>query len=51
MTFEAFRSIFESRPPEVLANIVICLIHQTNYLLTQQIKRLEKDFLEQSRDW
>jgi four helix bundle suffix protein len=24
---------------------VICLIHQTNYLLDQQIRRLEQDFL------
>jgi four helix bundle suffix protein len=36
----------ETRPPEVLANIAICLIHQANYLLDQQIRRLEKDFLE-----
>jgi four helix bundle suffix protein len=47
VTFEAFRPIFHTRPPEVLANIVICLIHQTNYLLDQQIRRLEKDFVEQ----
>ncbi len=47
MTYETFRHIFETRPPEVLANIVICLIHQTNYLLDQQIRRLEKDFVEQ----
>jgi len=31
----------------VVANIAICLIHQTNYVLDQQIRRLEKDFLEQ----
>jgi four helix bundle suffix protein len=36
----------ETRPPEVLANIAICLIHQANYLLDQQIRRLEKDFPE-----
>ena len=36
----------KTRPPEVLANIAICLIHQANYLLDRQIKRLEKDFLE-----
>ena len=47
VTFATFRPFFETRPPEVLANIVICLIHQTNYLLDQQIKRLEKDFVEQ----
>ncbi len=47
VTFDTFRPFFETRPPEVLANMVICLIHQTNYLLDQQIKRLEKDFIEQ----
>lgn len=47
VTFETFRPFFNTRPPEVLANIVICLIHQTNYLLDQQIRRLEKDFVEQ----
>ncbi len=39
--------IFDTRPPEVLANIAICLIHQTNYLLDQQLRRMEKDFVEQ----
>lgn len=34
------------RPAETLANIAICLIHQANYLLDRQIKRLEKDFVE-----
>ncbi len=47
VTFDAFRPFFDTRPPEVLANIVICLIHQANYLLDQQLKRLEKDFVEQ----
>lgn len=46
-TFELYREFMETRPPEVIANIAICLIHQTNYLLDQQLKRLEKDFLEQ----
>jgi four helix bundle suffix protein len=45
-TFESYRKFFEDRPPETLANIAICLIHQGNYLLDQQIRRLEKDFLE-----
>ncbi len=40
------QSIFETRPPEVLANILICLIHQANYLLDCQIRRLEADFLK-----
>ena len=46
-TFELYREFVETRPPEVIANIAICLIHQTNYLLDQQLRRLEKDFLEQ----
>jgi len=37
----------ETRPPEVVANIAICLIHQTNYLIDQQLRRLEREFLEQ----
>ncbi|MEX1049216.1 MAG: four helix bundle suffix domain-containing protein [Akkermansiaceae bacterium] len=36
----------DTRPPEILSNIAICLIHQANYLLDQQIRRLEKDFLK-----
>jgi len=31
----------------VIANIAICLIHQANYLIDQQLRRLEKDYLEQ----
>ena len=46
-TFELYREFVETRPPEVIANIAICLIHQANYLLDQQLCRLEKDFLEQ----
>jgi four helix bundle suffix protein len=44
--FATFRSFFDTRPPAVVANILICLIHQTNYLLDQQVKQLEKAFLE-----
>ncbi len=44
--FESYRTFFETRPAETLANIAICLIHQANFLLDQQIRRLEKDFLE-----
>ena len=46
-TFELYRDFFETRPPDIIANIAICLIHQTNYLLDQQIRRLSKDFVEQ----
>ena len=46
-TFEIYREFVETRPAEVIANIVICLIHQPNYLLDQQLKTLEKEFVEQ----
>jgi four helix bundle suffix protein len=46
-TYELYQHFFGTRPPEVIANIAICLIHQTNYLIDQQLRRLEKDFLEQ----
>jgi four helix bundle suffix protein len=45
-TYEDYREFVETRPPEVVANIAICLIHQTNYLLDQQLRRLEQDFVE-----
>lgn len=44
--FESYRPFFEDRPPETLANIAICLVHQANYLLDQQLRRLEKDFVQ-----
>jgi four helix bundle suffix protein len=47
VTFETFRPFLETRSPEVVANIVICLIHQANYLLDQQIRRLEQTFLKE----
>ena len=31
----------------VVANILICLIHQANYLLDRQLRRLEADFLKE----
>ena len=42
-----YREFVKTRPPEVVANIAICLIHQANYLIDQQLRRLEEDFLEQ----
>ena len=47
VTYETYRKFAESRPPEVVANIALCLIHQTNFLLDQQIRRLEQDFLKE----
>ncbi len=47
VTYETYREFCETRPAEVVANIAICLIHQTNYLLDRQIRRLEQDFVRQ----
>ncbi len=46
-SYETYRTYIETRPPEVVANIIICLIHRTNYLLDQQIRQLEKAFVEE----
>jgi four helix bundle suffix protein len=45
VSYETYRTYLDTRPPEVVANILICLIHQTNYLLDQQLRALEKAFL------
>lgn len=47
LTFEPFRAFTENRPDIVVANIAICLIHQANYLLDQQLKSLAKAFLKE----
>ncbi len=46
-TYDLYRDFMETRPAEVIANIAICLIHQTSYLLDQQLRTLEKEFIEQ----
>ncbi|MCU0712748.1 MAG: four helix bundle suffix domain-containing protein [Pirellula sp.] len=45
VSYETYKTYIETRPPEVVANILVCLIHQTNYLLDQQLRALEKAFL------
>ncbi|MFM7165071.1 MAG: four helix bundle suffix domain-containing protein, partial [Planctomycetaceae bacterium] len=45
--YEHYRTWIETRPAEIVANILICLIHQTNFLLDRQLRALEKDFLQQ----
>jgi four helix bundle suffix protein len=45
-SYESYRSFVETRPAETVANILICLIHQANYLLDQQLKELEQAFLK-----
>jgi len=45
-SYATYRSYIEESPLEIAANVIICLIHQTNYLLDQQLRQLEKQFLE-----
>ena len=46
-SYESYETYLETRPPHIVANIIICLIHQTNYLLDQQLRRQETDFLKE----
>jgi restriction system protein len=46
-SYTTYRAYIEESSPEVAANTMICLIHQTNYLLDQQLRVLEKEFLKE----
>lgn len=46
-SYETYRTYIETRPGETVANIVVCLIHQANYLLDRQIRQLEQAFLKE----
>jgi len=45
--YETFRKAVEHADPAIRANAIIGLIKVTNFLLDQQLKRLEKDFVKQ----
>jgi len=47
VSYETYGSHIEEGDPETAANTIICLIHQTNYLLDQQIRQLEKAFIQE----
>ena len=46
-SYMTYKTYIWGSPAEVAANTLICLIHQTNFLLDQQLRQLEKQFLEQ----
>ena len=46
-SYTTYKTYLEASPPEVAANTMICLIHQTNYLLDQQLRALGKEFLNE----
>ena len=45
-SYETYRTYVESEGAEVAANTLICLIHQTNYLLDRQLRQLDERFRE-----
>jgi four helix bundle suffix protein len=45
VSYETYETYVETRSAEIVANIIICVIHQANYLLDQLIRKLERDFL------
>ena len=48
-SYKTYQSYVENAPPEVAANTMLCLVHQTNYLLDQLLRQLEQAFLEGGR--
>lgn len=46
-SYTTYKAYIEQSSPEVAANTMLCLIHQTNYLLDQQLKALGKEFLKE----
>ena len=46
-TYGTYATYIENADPEIAANAIICLIHQTNYLLDQQLRSLEQAFVNE----
>lgn len=44
-SYSTYKTYIESGSPEIAANTLLCLIHQANYLLDRQLRRLEQQFL------
>jgi restriction system protein len=46
-SYTTYRHFVEVSSEEVSANAIICVVHQTNYLLDQLLRQLEKQFLQE----
>jgi four helix bundle suffix protein len=46
-TYQTYQKAIENEQPEICANSMICLINIVSYLLAQQIKSLEKAFINE----
>jgi four helix bundle suffix protein len=42
-----YMPIVKTRPPETIANMMICLLKQTDYLLAKLLEKIEKEFLKE----
>lgn len=42
-----FQELVRTSNPEIAANLLVCLIHQTNYMLDRLIRSLERRFIEE----
>jgi len=45
-SYATYKTYIEQNSIEVAANVLVCLIHQANYLIDQLLRQLEKQFLE-----
>ena len=45
--YDTFKKGIEHPDPAICANVIVGLIKVTNYLLDQQLRRLEQDFLKE----
>ena len=46
-SYMTYKTYIEGAQPEIAANVLICLIHQANFLLDRQLRQLEKQFIDQ----
>jgi len=46
-SFSSYKTYLENPSLEIVVNTIIILIHQTNYLLDQQIRKLEETFIKE----
>jgi four helix bundle suffix protein len=44
-SYSTYKPCVEQSSAEVAANTLVCIVHQTNYLLDQQLRALENEFL------
>ncbi len=46
-SYMSYKTYIEESNSEIAANTIVCIIHQTNYLLDQLLRKLEMDFKNQ----